>query len=148
MLYKVKATILTTNTITSEIKLPTLLTKQYIVFIRSTLWHINKTALRQLYDVSPAPAINTSTLYSTATKRIPQRPVLHFFSTSFQLARFIPDSDSNTFAYLLLLLSPHRHRSRCRRSFWPPHKIAKAKTTTLLAAAAATKRPSRCIAVA
>lgn len=34
------------------------------------------------------------------------------------------------------------------RSFWQPHKIVKAITITLLAAVAAIKRPSRCIAVA
>lgn len=37
---------------------------------------------------------------------------------------------------------------RVSRSFWQPHKIVKAITITLLAAVAAIKRPSRCIAVA
>lgn len=37
---------------------------------------------------------------------------------------------------------------RLSRSFWQPHKIVKAITITLLAAVAAIKRPSRCIAVA
>lgn len=39
-------------------------------------------------------------------------------------------------------------RNLSRRSFWQPHKIVKAITITLLAAVAAIKRPSRCIAVA
>ena len=39
-------------------------------------------------------------------------------------------------------------RQSLSRSFWQPHKIVKAITITLLAAVAAIKRPSRCIAVA
>lgn len=47
----------------------------------------------------------------------------------------------------------HRRQQHCSpalvsRSFWQPHKILKAITTTLLAAVTAIKRPSRCIAVA
>lgn len=54
--------------------------------------------------------------------------------------------------------SSRRHRKHKRnrtitspviRSFWPPHTVAtKATTTTLLAAVATTRNPSRCIAVA
>lgn len=50
------------------------------------------------------------------------------------------------------LWTPQRKDStgarRLSRSFWQPHKIVKAITITLLAAVAAIKRPSRCIAVA
>lgn len=45
-------------------------------------------------------------------------------------------------------LSYHLACALLSRSFWQPHKIAKAKIIILFAAVAATKKPSRCIAVA
>lgn len=77
---------------------------------------------------------------------------------AFSLKNWTTKGCENAYESLRIRLkSPNRWRKHrtiassrrvSSRSFWQPHKIVKATTTTLLAAVATTRKPSRCIAVA